>query len=127
MRTTDAAHEAVVRELLERAWDCRRGDDGGQGGGGGAATADAAAAPPSPPPPPSPSSSPVVYRATYSGYYCVGCEEYKDEAEMVAIPDAHPDAGATCCAVHRAPCQQRSEVRLAFFVFVCLVFCVFCV
>ena len=55
IRTTDARHEALVREVLERVW--ARGD---------------------------------IYAADYSGYYCVDCEEYKDEAEM--------DAGAACVA-----------------------------
>lgn len=94
MRTTDAAHEAVVRELLERAWSCRRPADAG----GDDSTRDSGQA--------------VVYRAAYTGYYCVGCEEYKDESEMVAIPEGeHAAAGATCCPVHRAPCVQRNEVR----------------
>lgn len=118
MRTTDAAHEAVVRELLERAWSCRRpadagGDDsnssssvaaavaGSNGGGNNGDSGDG-----------NDDGQAVVYRAAYTGYYCVGCEEYKDESEMVAIPEGeHAAAGATCCPVHRAPCVQRNEVR----------------
>jgi hypothetical protein len=104
VRTTDAAHEAVVRELLERAWTSRAGS-GGNGGDGASA--------PTTTPSSSPSDAPagdVVYRAAYTGYYCVGCEEYKDESEMVELSEAHPGAGATCCPVHRAPCVERNEV-----------------
>lgn len=108
MRTTDAAHEAVVRELLERAWSCRRPSEDGSPSSAspdnGAASGNASAA--------ENDGDPVVYRAAYTGYYCVGCEEYKDESEMVAIPEGeHAAAGATCCPVHRAPCVQRNEVR----------------
>ena len=49
IRTTDARHESLVREVLERVG--ARGD---------------------------------IYAADYSGYYCVDCEEYKDEGEMDA-------------------------------------------
>ena len=46
-----------------------------------------------------------IYKASYEGYYCVDCEEYKDEGEM--------DAGHNC-PVHRRPCQQRSEENYFF-------------
>ena len=49
VRTTEPEHEAVVRQVLEAAWD--KGD---------------------------------VYAADYEGWYCVDCEEYKDEADMDA-------------------------------------------
>lgn len=70
VRTTDAKHEVLVAEMLERAW--ARGD---------------------------------VYRAAYSGYYCVDCEEYKDEGDM--------DADKTC-PVHRKACSLRQEENWFF-------------
>jgi len=70
IRTTDAKHEALVKNVLERVWD--RGD---------------------------------IYKASYEGWYCVDCEEYKDEAEMDADRN---------CPTHRRPCQQRSEENYFF-------------
>jgi len=46
-----------------------------------------------------------IYKANYEGYYCVDCEEYKDEADM----DEHHN-----CPTHRRPCQQRSEENYFF-------------
>lgn len=46
-----------------------------------------------------------VYRAAYEGWYCVDCEEYKDEADM----DAEHN-----CPIHRKPCRQRSEDNYFF-------------
>jgi methionyl-tRNA synthetase len=46
-----------------------------------------------------------IYKASYEGWYCVDCEEYKDEAEM------DPDKN---CPTHRRPCQQRSEENYFF-------------
>jgi methionyl-tRNA synthetase len=42
-----------------------------------------------------------IYKASYSGWYCVDCEEYKDEKEM---DEEHN------CPTHRKPCQHREEV-----------------
>ena len=42
-----------------------------------------------------------IYKASYSGWYCVDCEEYKDEKEM---------DGEHNCPTHRKPCQHREEV-----------------
>lgn len=46
-----------------------------------------------------------IYKASYEGWYCVDCEEYKDEGEM---------DGDRNCPVHRRPCQQRSEENYFF-------------
>jgi len=46
-----------------------------------------------------------IYKAKYEGYYCVDCEEYKDESEMDASNN---------CPVHRRPCQHRSEENYFF-------------
>ncbi|KAL4424484.1 hypothetical protein ABPG77_006793 [Micractinium sp. CCAP 211/92] len=46
-----------------------------------------------------------IYKADYEGYYCVDCEEYKDEADM----DAEKN-----CPVHRKPCVNRKEENYFF-------------
>ena len=43
-----------------------------------------------------------IYLADYEGWYCVDCEEFKDEQET------GPDH---VCPTHRKPCQHRKEVR----------------
>ncbi|WIA38275.1 hypothetical protein OEZ86_001615 [Tetradesmus obliquus] len=46
-----------------------------------------------------------IYKASYSGWYCVDCEEYKDEKEM---------DGEHNCPTHRRPCQHREEENYFF-------------
>jgi methionyl-tRNA synthetase len=46
-----------------------------------------------------------IYAAPYEGWYCVDCEEYKDEADMDA---AHN------CPVHRRPTARRAEDNYFF-------------
>ena len=46
-----------------------------------------------------------IYKASYSGHYCVDCEEYKDEAEMDAD---------NMCPTHRKPCAFREEENYFF-------------
>ncbi|GAB4819284.1 hypothetical protein N2152v2_006330 [Parachlorella kessleri] len=46
-----------------------------------------------------------IYKANYEGYYCVDCEEYKDEADMDADKN---------CPIHRKPCTQRKEENYFF-------------
>ena len=46
-----------------------------------------------------------IYMAAYSGRYCVGCEEYKDEGEMV---EGH------LCPTHRTECKLREEENYFF-------------
>ncbi|GFH18661.1 methionine-tRNA ligase, partial [Haematococcus lacustris] len=41
-----------------------------------------------------------IYKADYAGWYCVDCEEFKDEKEMDADKQ---------CPTHRKPCQHRKE------------------
>lgn len=43
-----------------------------------------------------------VFQASYTGRYCVGCEEYKDPADL--------DADGLC-PIHKTPCPERDEVR----------------
>ncbi|KAK9809086.1 hypothetical protein WJX72_009193 [[Myrmecia] bisecta] len=46
-----------------------------------------------------------IFKANYEGWYCVGCEEYKDEGDMDADH---------ACPTHRAPCQLRKEENYFF-------------
>ncbi|XP_010530560.1 PREDICTED: methionine--tRNA ligase, chloroplastic/mitochondrial [Tarenaya hassleriana] len=46
-----------------------------------------------------------IYRADYEGLYCVNCEEYKDEKELL---------DNNCCPVHRMPCVSRKEDNYFF-------------
>ncbi|XP_050210692.1 methionine--tRNA ligase, chloroplastic/mitochondrial isoform X1 [Mercurialis annua] len=46
-----------------------------------------------------------IYRADYEGLYCVNCEEYKDEKELL---------DNNCCPMHLKPCVQRKEDNYFF-------------
>ncbi|KAI3995065.1 hypothetical protein MKX01_020837 [Papaver californicum] len=46
-----------------------------------------------------------IYRADYEGLYCVGCEEYKDEKEVLEN---------NCCPMHLKPCEARKEDNYFF-------------
>ena len=46
-----------------------------------------------------------IYKANYKGWYCVGCEEYKDEADM----DENHN-----CPIHQKPCKEREEENYFF-------------
>lgn len=46
-----------------------------------------------------------IYRADYEGLYCVNCEEYKDEKELLAD---------NCCPIHLKPCASRKEDNYFF-------------
>ncbi|KAK9837446.1 hypothetical protein WJX81_003493 [Elliptochloris bilobata] len=46
-----------------------------------------------------------IYKANYEGWYCVGCEQYKDDGEM---------APGNICPLHRTPCQERKEENYFF-------------
>jgi methionyl-tRNA synthetase len=41
-----------------------------------------------------------IYKDTYEGYYCVGCEKYLDDEEM---------DGGKACKTHKAECSFRRE------------------
>ena len=47
----------------------------------------------------------AAHKASYSGYYCVGCEKYLDEEEM--------GPGHTC-PPHRTVCKLREEENYFF-------------
>lgn len=46
-----------------------------------------------------------IYRADYEGLYCVNCEEYKDEKELL---------DNNCCPMHLKPCAPRKEDNYFF-------------
>ncbi|KAK4579112.1 hypothetical protein RGQ29_028971 [Quercus rubra] len=46
-----------------------------------------------------------IYRADYEGLYCVNCEEYKDENELL---------DNNCCPMHLKPCVLRKEDNYFF-------------
>ncbi|KAI0523492.1 hypothetical protein KFK09_005887 [Dendrobium nobile] len=46
-----------------------------------------------------------IYRADYEGLYCINCEEYKDEKELLAN---------NCCPMHLKPCALRKEDNYFF-------------
>ncbi|PWA73589.1 methionyl-tRNA synthetase [Artemisia annua] len=46
-----------------------------------------------------------IYRADYEGLYCVSCEEYKDEKELLEN---------NCCPMHLKPCVSRKEDNYFF-------------
>ncbi|XP_030512460.1 LOW QUALITY PROTEIN: methionine--tRNA ligase, chloroplastic/mitochondrial [Rhodamnia argentea] len=70
IRTTDAKHEAIVKQFYSRVLE--NGD---------------------------------IYRADYEGLYCVNCEEYKDEKDLL---------DNNCCPMHLKPCVPRKEDNYFF-------------
>ncbi|KAF8038134.1 hypothetical protein BT93_B0865 [Corymbia citriodora subsp. variegata] len=46
-----------------------------------------------------------IYRADYEGLYCVNCEEYKDEKDLL---------DNNCCPMHLKPCVHRKEDNYFF-------------
>ncbi|XP_020580261.1 methionine--tRNA ligase, chloroplastic/mitochondrial [Phalaenopsis equestris] len=46
-----------------------------------------------------------IYRADYEGLYCINCEEYKDEKELLEN---------NCCSMHLKPCILRKEDNYFF-------------
>ncbi|CAN4096013.1 unnamed protein product [Withania somnifera] len=46
-----------------------------------------------------------IYRADYEGLYCVNCEEYKDEKDLL---------DDNCCPTHLKPCVRRKEDNYFF-------------
>jgi len=46
-----------------------------------------------------------IYKSTYEGLYCTGCEEYKDPKEL---------EDGDVCPIHKAPCEYRKEENYFF-------------
>ncbi|MSZ40195.1 MAG: methionine--tRNA ligase, partial [Actinobacteria bacterium] len=53
-----------------------------------------------------------IYRGSYEGNYCVGCEEYKTEGDLI---DGEGDfAGQSVCAIHSKPVEKLQETNYFF-------------
>ena len=54
-----------------------------------------------------------IFKGSYEGYYCVGCEEYKDEGDLVPVEG---DGGSESfhCPLHAKACDKRSEENYFF-------------
>src|SRR5688572_30649444 len=53
-----------------------------------------------------------IYTGEYEGYYCVGCEEYKQESELV--PGTGEYEGVLVCAIHSKPVELLHEKNYFF-------------
>ncbi|WP_210479480.1 methionine--tRNA ligase [Naasia sp. SYSU D00948] len=53
-----------------------------------------------------------IYTGDYEGYYCVGCEEYKQPSELV--PGTGPFEGELVCAIHSKPVELLQERNYFF-------------
>lgn len=54
-----------------------------------------------------------VYAGEYEGYYCVGCEEYKQRDELV-LTEVGDYAGQLVCAIHSRPVEILKEKNYFF-------------
>lgn len=53
-----------------------------------------------------------IYQGSFEGNYCVGCEEYKNEGDLI---DGSGDfAGIKVCAIHSKPVEQLNENNYFF-------------
>ncbi|MEY4411493.1 MAG: hypothetical protein RLZ69_1067 [Actinomycetota bacterium] len=53
-----------------------------------------------------------IYQGSYEGNYCVGCEEYKTEGDLI---DGEGDyAGQQVCAIHTRPVEKLKETNYFF-------------
>ena len=53
-----------------------------------------------------------IYQGSYQGNYCVGCEEYKAESDLVDGEGEH--AGSKVCAIHSKPVETLNETNYFF-------------
>src|SRR4051812_6786964 len=53
-----------------------------------------------------------IYTGDYEGFYCVGCEEYKQPSELV--PGTGPFEGERVCAIHSKPVELLHERNYFF-------------
>ena len=53
-----------------------------------------------------------IYQGSYEGNYCVGCEEYKTEADLVDGEGAFE--GQAVCAIHSKPVEKLKETNYFF-------------
>ena len=53
-----------------------------------------------------------IYKGSFEGNYCVGCEEYKNDSDLV---DGTGDfSGIRVCAIHSKPVEQLNETNYFF-------------
>ena len=53
-----------------------------------------------------------IYQSEFEGYYCVGCEEYKQSSDLV--PGTGEFAGQQVCAIHSKPVEVLKETNYFF-------------
>ena len=53
-----------------------------------------------------------IYRGSYEGNYCVGCEEYKTDADLIDGEGAFE--GEPVCAIHTRPVEKLEETNYFF-------------
>lgn len=53
-----------------------------------------------------------IYQGSFVGNYCVGCEEYKNESDL--IDGAGDFLGQKVCAIHSKPVEQLNETNYFF-------------
>ncbi|QKJ24962.1 methionine--tRNA ligase [Aquiluna borgnonia] len=53
-----------------------------------------------------------IYQGSFQGNYCVGCEEYKNESDLIA--GTGDFAGVPVCAIHSKPVEQLNETNYFF-------------
>jgi methionyl-tRNA synthetase len=53
-----------------------------------------------------------IYQGSFQGNYCVGCEEYKNEGDL--IDGAGDFVGIKVCAIHSKPVEQLNENNYFF-------------
>ena len=53
-----------------------------------------------------------IYRGEFEGNYCVGCEEYKTEADLIDGEGAF--VGEPVCAIHSKPVERLAETNYFF-------------
>jgi methionyl-tRNA synthetase len=53
-----------------------------------------------------------IYQGSFRGKYCVGCEEYKNDSDLVPGTDVF--SGQQVCAIHSKPVEQLNETNYFF-------------
>ncbi|MFM1957840.1 MAG: hypothetical protein RI929_203 [Actinomycetota bacterium] len=53
-----------------------------------------------------------IYQGSFQGNYCVGCEEYKNESDL--IEGTGDFSGQQVCAIHSKPVEQLNETNYFF-------------
>lgn len=53
-----------------------------------------------------------IYQGSFQGNYCVGCEEYKNESDLIAGSGEYE--GEKVCAIHSKPVEKLNETNYFF-------------